>query len=124
MREFLQSIGYDGWILPALLLIPLAGALLIWTIGWVSTHDASIAQVKSARWIAFLALLAEFIVSAGLWWSFDPSARGWQARFVMPWIPQWGANISMGIDGISLFMILLTTLLMPLSVLGSWTSVR
>jgi NADH-quinone oxidoreductase subunit M len=124
MREYLLSIGYDRWILPALLLIPLAGALLIWAIGWVSEDDGSLEQARSARWIAFVTLMAEFIVSAGLWWSFDPLARGWQSRFVMPWIPQWGANVSMGIDGISLFMILLTTLLMPLSVLGSWTGIR
>src|SRR5687767_8363766 len=41
-----------------------------------------------------------------------------------PWIPEWGANFVVGIDGISLMMILLTTFIMLLSVLGSWTSVR
>ena len=124
MREQLLSIGYDRWVLPALLLIPLAGAFLIWAIGWVSEDDGSIEQARSARWIALITLLAEFVVSAGLWWSFDPANAGWQERFQMPWIPQWGATVSMGIDGISLFMVLLTTLLMPLAVLGSWTSVR
>jgi len=124
MRDYLLSIGYDRWILPALLLVPLAGAFLIWAIGWVSDDDGSIAQVKSARWIALVTLAAEFVVSAGLWWTFDPTTTGWQSRFSVPWIPQWNANVAMGIDGISLFMILLTTLLMPLAVLGSWTSVR
>ena len=124
MRDYLLSIGYDRWILPALLLLPVAGAILIWAIGWVSEDDGSIEQVRSAKWIAFLTLVAELVLSAGLWWTYDPTAPGWQSQFRASWIPQWGASVSMGIDGISLFMILLTTLLMPLSVLGSWTSVR
>src|ERR687894_2626529 len=37
-----------------------------------------------------------------------------------PWIPRWGISYRVGIDGISLMMVLLTTALMPLSVLGSW----
>src|SRR5918997_6189452 len=40
-----------------------------------------------------------------------------------PWIPRWGINYRVGIDGISLFMVLLTTVMMPLSVLASWTSI-
>src|SRR6476659_4311214 len=40
-----------------------------------------------------------------------------------PWIPRWGISYQVGIDGISLFMVLLTTVMMPLSVLASWTSI-
>src|SRR5216110_4079876 len=39
----------------------------------------------------------------------------------LPWIPAWGIHFSVGVDGISLFLVLLTTLLVPLSVLGSWS---
>jgi NADH-quinone oxidoreductase subunit M len=63
-------------------------------------------------------------VSAGLWWTFDPARSTWQNVVMKPWIPEWGANFIVGIDGIALMMILLTTFIMPLSVLGSWTSVR
>jgi NADH-quinone oxidoreductase subunit M len=42
----------------------------------------------------------------------------------LPWIPAWGIYFRIGMDGISLFMVLLTTLLLPLMVLGSWTYIR
>src|SRR4051812_21100411 len=42
----------------------------------------------------------------------------------LPWLPQWGIHYQLGMDGISLFMVLLTTLLLPLMVLGSWTYIR
>jgi hypothetical protein len=44
-------------------------------------------------------------------------------RFTLPWIPAWGANIALGVDGLSLVMIAMTGLLMPLAVLGSWRNV-
>ena len=124
MRDLLISIGYDGWVLPALLLLPLAGAAVLAVQGLFAHDDGSLERAPSVRWIALGVLLAEFFVSLGLWWSFDPGAAGWQARFDTSWIIPWGAKVSLGVDGISLFMVLLTTLLMPLAVLGSWTSVR
>ena len=144
MNALLGSIGYDGWILPALLVIPLVGTLLIWLQGALAGPDEHRARVATtgaaagdvvvvedvdtgggaARQIAFWTLLIEFIVSAGLWWSFDPAVSGWQAVVDQPWIDMWNARFSLGIDGISLMMILLTTLIMPLAVLGSWTSIR
>jgi NADH-quinone oxidoreductase subunit M len=124
MRDFLSGIGYGDWILPALLLIPVAGAILIY-VGRIgrSTQD-DLEHARGARVIALWTLVIEFVVSAGLWWSFDASIVTWQHVVMKPWIPEWGANFVVGIDGISLMMILLTTFIMPLSVLGSWTSVR
>ncbi|HEY6074906.1 MAG TPA: NADH-quinone oxidoreductase subunit M, partial [Anaerolineales bacterium] len=51
------------------------------------------------------------------------SQAGMQMVSSAPWIPRWGVNYRVGIDGISLFMVLLTTVMMPLSVLASWTSI-
>jgi NADH-quinone oxidoreductase subunit M len=151
MPAFLESIGYDGWILPALLVLPLLGAIGIWVHGAISRPDRRAVAVAegmpdegtaahvgvapggvvvvpepsaAARGLAFGILLLEFVLSAGLWWSFDPSNGGWQATFDAPWIPEWGARLSMGVDGISLMMVLLTTFIMPLAVLGGWTSIR
>ena len=124
MLEFLADIGYDRWVLPALLLIPIAGAILIYVARIGRGRADDIANAGGARVIAFVTLLAEFIVSAGLWWTFDTSRSTWQNVVMKPWIPEWGANFVVGIDGISLMMILLTTFIMLLSVLGSWTSVR
>jgi NADH-quinone oxidoreductase subunit M len=64
--------------------------------------------------------ILEFLLSAGLWWAFDPTSGGIQFGVVAPWLPQWGINYRVGLDGISLFMVLLSTGLMPLAVLGSW----
>ena len=80
--------------------------------------------MPSARWIALLVFVVEFVVSMGLWWSYDPAGPRWQATFDHWWIIPWNARLSMGIDGISLMMVLLTTVIMPLAVLGSWTSIR
>ncbi len=124
MRDLLSSIGYNQWVLPALLLIPLAGALVLVAGAALADDDGSLAAAPSARWVALVTLVVEFVVSLGLWWSFDPSETGWQARVTHWWIPQWGARFDVGVDGISLFMVLLTTFLMPLAVLGSWSGIR
>ncbi|MGH7678613.1 MAG: complex I subunit 4 family protein, partial [Gemmatimonadaceae bacterium] len=131
MNEFLESIGYMTWVLPALLAIPLAGAALIWLVPTarrrglaVGADEIAAGVANGPRWIAFIVLLAEFVVSAGLWWSFDPAIAAWQAVFDVAWIPTWGVRFTVGIDGIALMMILLTTSIMALSVLGSWTGIR
>src|SRR5204863_6749439 len=52
---------------------------------------------------------------------FEPSTSDFQFRINVPWIPAIGIDYSMGIDGISLFLILLTTVLTPLAILASWS---
>jgi NADH-quinone oxidoreductase subunit M len=111
-------------VLPALLLIPLAGALFLLVTGALSSDDGTLEAAPSARWIALIVFIVEFVVSMGLWWSYDPAGPRWQATFDHWWIIPWNARLSMGIDGISLMMVLLTTVIMPLAVLGSWTSIR
>jgi NADH-quinone oxidoreductase subunit M len=123
MESFLSSIGYDSWVLPALLLIPVVGAVLLLAMGhFAGTADE--ASKRSARMVAFGVLLLEFLVSLGLWWTFDPANAGWQSAIDTEWIPMWGIRFTLGIDGIALMMILLTTFILPLCVLGSWTSVK
>ena len=124
MQDFLTSIHYNAWVLPALLIIPLAGALVLLVQAALARDDGTLSAAPSARWVALIAFVIELVVSAGLWWSFDPGSSAWQARVSTTWIPQWGARFDVGVDGISLFMVLLTTFLMPLAILGSWTSVR
>jgi len=125
MADFLNSIHYNNWVLPGLLLIPLGGAIMIWGngAGYRTLAEAD-ANAGRARMIAFMTLLVEFVVSTGLWWSFDASRPGWQAPFDLPWITSWGVRFSLGVDGISLMLVLLTTLTMPLAVLGGWSSIK
>jgi len=123
MASFLDSIGYNGWILPALLIIPLIGAIAVLLIPARESGGGGV-ETPAARQVAFWFFLLEFVVSLGLWWSFNPADTGWQASIDLAWIPTWGVRFTLGIDGIALMMILLTTFIMPLSVLGSFTSVR
>ncbi|HTS89639.1 MAG TPA: NADH-quinone oxidoreductase subunit M [Gemmatimonadales bacterium] len=109
MNSFLASVGYSRWILDTLLILPLVGVLPI-----------VLAPPARARSIALWVTLAELIVSLGLWWGFDAGATGMQFVVTAPWMPQWGINYTVGVDGISLVMVLLTTAIMPLAVLSSF----
>ena len=124
MANFLDSIGYNSWVLPALLLIPLVGTAVILMLPVRDPAQTGGAETPAARQLAFWFFVLEFLVSLGLWWSFDPSDTGWQATIDTAWIPTWGVRFTLGIDGFALMMVLLTTFIMPLSVLGSWTSIR
>lgn len=122
MTAFLDSIGYNGWILPALLALPLLGAAVLFARAGRS-GDAQ-ALMSADRKLALWVFIAEAVLSLGLWWSVDTSVAGWHAEAQAAWIPMWGITFHVGIDGIALMLVLLTTLIMPLTVLGGWTSIR
>jgi NADH-quinone oxidoreductase subunit M len=109
MRDFLTSIGYNGWVLHALLAIPLLGAAV-----------TAVLSAAAAKRVAFGVALIELVVSLGLWWSVNTSTGTMELVSQVDWIRQWGIQYAVGIDGISLMMVLLTTLLLPLCVIGSW----
>ena len=92
-------------------------ALLAWPV-----LAAAVVLLVPERWakhVALAASLVEFAISVPLWWTFQP-AGGMQFVLDLPWITGWGIRYTVGVDGISLFMVLLTTFLVPLSVLGSY----
>src|SRR5918996_365070 len=109
MTELLDSIGYGQWILHALILLPLFGVVPV-----------LLGPESSAKWTALIVTTLELVLSLGLWWALDPGRGTLQLLSHTPWIPEWGISYRVGIDGISLVMVLLTTLMMPISVLGSW----
>ena len=130
-----------GWILPAILTWPLIGAVLVAFAGrapaaapapadGAAVPTGTAAQAVEARNgfldarnVAAAVLIGEALLTVLLWLGFDPGASAWQARFDLPWIPEWGARVTLGVDGISLVMVAMTGLLMPLAVLGSWRNV-
>src|ERR1043165_6556523 len=129
MNDFLQSIGYGRWVLPALLAIPVVRALPRWasaarTAGDTEADDVVSGRANGPRTIALLTFLVEFIVSLGLWWSVTPEVAGFQHIVNASWSASWGIRFTVGVDGIAAMMILLTTFIMPLAVLGGWTSIR
>src|SRR3989440_11269303 len=100
---------YRHWVLTALLAWPVLAGLTVLLV-----------PARLAKHVAFAASLVEFAISVPLWWTFAPDG-GMQFVLDVPWIPTWGIRYKVGVDGISLFMVLLTTFLVPLSVLGSYT---
>lgn len=123
MNSFLDSIGYNNWILPVLLLLPLAGALVVAALGMAAGKGADRKMPELRRFVLGIFTL-EAVLSLGMWWSINVGSADWQAGFAVPWIPAWGIRFAVGVDGISMTLILLTTLIMPLAVLGGWTSIR
>src|SRR5215831_4473804 len=78
---------------------------------------------RRLRLIAFWVSAATFVVSLGLWIGFDRSRAGMQFEERANWIPVSGISYHMGVDGISLLLVLLTTFLTPLCILAAWTQI-
>jgi NADH-quinone oxidoreductase subunit M len=98
---------------------PLAGALFI--LFFVKENDPHAAG--SARKAALWTTLFPLIFSLVLWGSFDYNSADFQFVERISWIPAFGMSYHMGIDGISLFFIVLTALLMPICILASWEAI-
>jgi NADH-quinone oxidoreductase subunit M len=108
----------NAGILPLLVLLPLAGGLVAWTLGRRSAGAARWAALCSlVLGLAVLAVTAATVSSA-------PRPGAWLAVFSTSWIPHYGIRIHLGLDGLSLVMIGLTYFLGGVAVLVSWRSVR
>ncbi len=65
-----------------------------------------------------------FLISLRMWVVFDPTKTGYQLVAHGPWLPDWGVNFFVGIDGISLLLVTMTTFLMPVLLLASWNETK
>ncbi|MGI9404890.1 MAG: NADH-quinone oxidoreductase subunit M [Hyphomicrobiaceae bacterium] len=108
-----------GILLSAVTFLPLAGALIIFTM----VHGDDAAAQRNARYAALYTTLATLLLAAFLWWSFDPSTADFQFVEDRAWL---GENIryKMGVDGISMLFVVLTAFLMPICILASWESIN
>src|SRR6266702_518902 len=98
MASFLDSIAYNSWVLPALLVIPVVDAIVVLLLPARETAQGSTGvESPAARQVAFWFFVLEFVVSLGLWWSYNPADKGWQASIDTPWIPTWGVRFTLGI---------------------------
>jgi len=104
-----------GWpILSVTTFLPLVGALFILVI----RGDDAIA-VRNMRWTALSTTVITFLVSLLIWADFNPAASGFQFEESYIWLG--GAmNYRMGVDGISMLFVILTTFLMPICIIASW----
>jgi NADH-quinone oxidoreductase subunit M len=106
-------------ILSLLTFLPLLGAAIIMM---VRGDEAVVAS--NARWAALWTSLITFILSLVLWAQFDKSSADYQFVEQMSWLPDFGIGYVMGVDGISVLFVLLSTLLTPLCILASWHSIQ
>ena len=109
-------------ILSLLTFLPLLGAALILSIRGDKGKEEVVA--RNARWTALWASSINFLVSLVLWFKFDQSTADFQFVEKVDWMPQFNISYQMGVDGISLLFIILTTLLTPICILASWDSIR
>ena len=113
MTALMDAIAYADWALHALIWLPLVGMGLVMVV-----------SESAAKHVAFLWSSLVFVLSLGLWWAFEPGTGAMQMTSSTPWIESLGVNYSLGVDGISLFMILLTALTTPLAILGSFEYIQ
>jgi NADH-quinone oxidoreductase subunit M len=102
-------------VLSLLILIPIIGSILI---AFIPRGRPDL-----VRWVALVASLATLAVSLPLYFGFSDGAAGYQFEERYAWIPGWNISYHLGIDGLSLFLVLLTTFLTVISVLSSWTAI-
>jgi NADH-quinone oxidoreductase subunit M len=105
-------------LLSLLTWLPLVGCAIILT---VRGDEATVAA--NARWTALWTSLVVLVLSLVLWVSFDPSDADFQFVESAGWLPQWGIAYKMGVDGISVLFVLLSTVLTPLCILASWEAI-
>jgi NADH-quinone oxidoreductase subunit M len=105
----LESIGYAGWALTALIALPALGMAAV-----------LFADEARAKHVALGVSVLTLLVSLPLWSVFNAATASFQFGARAAWIPQWGISYAVGLDGISMLLVLLTTALFPIAILGSF----
>ncbi|NVJ93677.1 MAG: NADH-quinone oxidoreductase subunit M [Methylocystaceae bacterium] len=106
-------------LLSVITFLPLVGVAMILLLVRGDVKDDS----KSAKQIALLTSVATFLISLGVWTGFDTTTSDFQFIEKAEWLPGVGVNYHMGIDGISMLFVLLSTLLTPVCILSAWEAV-
>jgi NADH-quinone oxidoreductase subunit M len=109
----------DWPLLSLVTFLPLAGVVLI----LVLRGDEDVIA-KNSRAIALWTSLLTFVLSLAVWNNFDPTQAGFQLVEKSPWLTGLGVSYYLGVDGISLWFVLLSALLTVVVVIGSWHSVH
>src|SRR5918994_688119 len=108
-------------MLSLIVFLPLAGALLVLLAGGRGDRPDREPLVRN---LALTVSLATFAATLWLWARFDPTSAEFQFVESYSWMPDFGIRYQIGVDGISLFLIVLTGFLTPLALLSSWESVH
>ncbi|MFC3208044.1 NADH-quinone oxidoreductase subunit M [Aquamicrobium soli] len=108
----------DWPILSTVTFLPLVGVLFLLFI-----RDDSDNARRNVRAITLLTTVVTFVVSLFVWIGFDNSQAGFQMVEKHDWLDS-GISYHMGVDGISMLFVILTTFLMPICILASWESIQ
>src|SRR6267142_461712 len=100
-------------------MLPVAGAVLLVFVG-----NAEGLRNALIRWITLIGSIAVFVVTLAIWAAFNPGSAEFQLVERRLWIPAFGIDYYIGIDGISLLLVVLTGFLTPVALLSSWESVE
>ena len=103
----------DAHLLSLILFVPTIAAVIILLL--------PAGENKLFRWFALGASLIPFALSLMVWFRFDPNRAGFQFEESYVWYQAIGSSLHLGVDGLSLTMVLLTTILMPLGILASFS---
>jgi NADH-quinone oxidoreductase subunit M len=114
----------DQYLLTIITFFPLVTALGLMATS-ILASVLGVDGLPAAIWkpIALASSILTFLLSLRLFAVFDPLETGFQLVEYVPWIPEYGIHYFVGVDGISLLMVLLTTFLMPVVLLASWNDV-
>lgn len=107
---------FDSYLLLLITLFPLFGVVILLFI-----PDSKIVMIRN---IALYTSLITFILSIALWIGFDKSTAKFQFVETYSWIPLSNIHYTIGVDGISLFFVILTTFLTPICLLVGWESIK
>lgn len=113
----MNDLGFP--ILSLLIWLPLVGAVAVFTLRGTETNVA-----RNASWIALWTSLIVLALAVVLLAKFSPSVPGFQFTEALPWLPQLHVSYRLGVDGISVFFIILTALMTPIVVLASWRQTK
>ncbi len=116
MNGFVENLP----ILSIVTFTPLLGVLLLLTI---RADDEEIVA-RNSRWVALWVTLGTFLASLLIWFNFDTGTADFQFVEQQDWFPDYGINYHMGVDGISMLFVILSTFLMPLCILASWDAIK
>ncbi len=105
--------------LTLLLVLPLLGAVLLFFI-----KGSPVQILSNTRAVALWTTCCTFLVFLFVWQEFDPAKSHFQLTHQIPMFGGMGLEYSVGIDGVSLLMLMLTSVLMPLVMLAGWSSIQ
>ena len=109
----------DWPVLSLVTFLPLVGAAFV-----LGIRGEPEVVARNARYVALWTSLITFVLSLFLWFDFERGTAEFQFVERVDWLPAFNISYHMGVDGISVLFVLLSTLLTPLCIISSWTAIQ